>query len=89
MNSNLVIELAKHALEIIVALSTPVLVVGMVVGLLVSIIQTVTSIQDSTLSSVPKLAAILITLFLLAGWMLDVLVSYTRELLGDFTRYIA
>lgn len=82
------ISLAKDALELILTISAPVLIAGMIIGLLVSITQTVTSIQDSTLSIVPKMAAMLLILFFMSGWIMNTMLAFTRNLLGDFTRYI-
>ena len=64
----------------ILILSAPVLLVAMVVGLVVSIFQATTSIQEQTLTFVPKIAAILIVLALLGGWMFGSLSQYTRDL---------
>jgi len=66
-------------LEILI-LSAPVLLVAMVVGLIVSIFQATTSIQEQTLTFVPKIAAIMIVLALLGSWMFGSLAEYTREL---------
>jgi flagellar biosynthetic protein FliQ len=63
-------------------LSAPVLLVALIVGLVISIIQATTSIQEQTLTFVPKIAAILIMLFLLGGWMLTSLRDYTSTLFG-------
>jgi flagellar biosynthesis protein FliQ len=64
----------------ILILSAPVLIVAMVVGLVVSIFQATTSIQEQTLTFVPKIAAIMIVLALLGSWMFGSLAQYTREL---------
>jgi len=64
----------------ILLLSAPVLLVAMVVGLIVSILQATTSIQEQTLTFVPKIAAIMLVLVLLGGWMFGSLEQYTREL---------
>jgi flagellar biosynthetic protein FliQ len=64
----------------ILMLSAPVLLVAMVVGLLVSILQATTSIQEQTLTFVPKIAAIMLVLALLGGWMFGSLAQYTRDL---------
>jgi flagellar biosynthesis protein FliQ len=61
-------------------LASPILLVAMVVGLIVSILQATTSIQEQTLTFVPKIAAIMIVLALLGGWMFGSLAQYTREL---------
>jgi flagellar biosynthetic protein FliQ len=64
----------------ILILSAPVLLVAMVVGLVVSIFQATTSIQEQTLTFVPKIAAIMLVLALLGGWMFGSLAQYTRDL---------
>jgi flagellar biosynthetic protein FliQ len=64
----------------ILLLSAPVLLVAMVVGLVVSIFQATTSIQEQTLTFVPKIAAIMLVLALLGGWMFGNLGQYTRDL---------
>ena len=65
-------------LEILI-LAAPVLIVAMAVGLVVSILQATTSIQEQTLTFVPKIAAIMIVLALLGGWMFGHLEQYTRD----------
>jgi flagellar biosynthetic protein FliQ len=64
----------------ILILSAPVLLVAMVVGLVVSIFQATTSIQEQTLTFVPKIAAIMLVLALLGSWMFGSLAQYTRDL---------
>ena len=64
----------------ILIVSTPILGVGMVVGLIVSIIQTTTSIQEQTLTFVPKIIAIFVTVILLGSWIIRVLVNYTNNI---------
>ncbi len=66
----------------ILILSAPVLLVAMVVGLIISIFQATTSIQEQTLTFVPKIAAIMLVLALLGGWMFSSLADYTRQLFG-------
>ena len=66
----------------ILILSAPVLLVAMVVGLVISILQATTSIQEQTLTFVPKIAAIMLVLALLGGWMFSQLADYTRQLFG-------
>ncbi|MDP3178439.1 MAG: flagellar biosynthesis protein FliQ [Spirochaetaceae bacterium] len=66
-------------LEIII-LAAPILLVAMIIGLIVSILQATTSIQEQTLTFVPKIAAIMLVLALLGGWMFGSLAQYTREL---------
>jgi flagellar biosynthetic protein FliQ len=68
-------------------LSLPILAIGLIVGVVVSLLQVLTSIQDTSFGAVPKLAAFLFGLLLLLPWMTAKIVSYTTTLFGDFGRY--
>ena len=80
MTDLLVIKIMRESLMTILIVSTPILGVGMVVGLIISIIQTTTSIQEQTLTFVPKIIAIFVTLILLGSSMIRVLVNYTNNI---------
>lgn len=88
MTINDVVAIANNALWIIIKLSAPVLVVSLVVGLIISIFQTVTSIQEQTLTFVPKILAVFLALMLMFHWMLNVVIEYIAELWSDFSVYI-
>ncbi len=75
------VDMTRRALLISLELSLPVLVVGMVIGFLISLLQAVTQIQEQTLSFIPKILAVAATIFLLLPWMMSVLVDYTREII--------
>jgi flagellar biosynthesis protein FliQ len=87
MNSELAVQIFRHALLETFWLALPILAIGFVVGIAVSLVQVLTSIQDTSFSAVPKLLAFLFGLLLLLPWMATNLVSYTTLLLGDFGRY--
>ncbi len=74
------VSLLRGGILEILVLASPVLLVAMVIGLVVSILQATTSIQEQTLTFVPKIAAIMLVLALLGGWMFGSLAEYTREL---------
>ena len=80
MPDDVLIEVLRKMLWVSVLLSAPVLLATMVIGLIIGILQAVTSIQEQTLSFVPKLAAIGLVLVLLGSWMTRVLVDYSAEL---------
>jgi flagellar biosynthetic protein FliQ len=79
MPLGLVLDLARNGLTVAIMLAGPLLGVAMVVGLLVSLLQAVTSIQEQTLSFVPKLFAVALTFILLLSWMLQVMMRFTTE----------
>ena len=76
-------DLAREALWIAVKISLPILAVGLAVGLLISIFQAATQVQEPTLSFLPKLLAIVLTLAILLPWFLSLLVDYARRVMVD------
>lgn len=88
MNADLVVSLMMKALEIAVMISMPILLFGLIVGLLVSIFQAVTQIQEMTLSFIPKILAIAASVALFFPWMLSTLVEYTINLFNNINLYI-
>lgn len=80
MDQTLVINLLKELIWLILLASSPVLVTSMVVGLLVSIVQTVTQVQEATVTFVPKMVASLAVLILTAPWVVDQLLSHARQM---------
>ena len=87
MTIDAVADIAKDALYLIIQVSLPVLLVSLVVGLLISIFQTVTSIQEQTLTFVPKIICVFFALMLFGPWMMQEMVNYTAELWSTFSLY--
>ncbi len=83
-----VITVSRQTIWIIIKTAVPILLVSMIVGLVISLFQTLTSIQEQTLTFVPKLIAIMIALMLMGSWMLNEIVSYMNILWGNFSQYI-
>ena len=79
MEQDIVITLLQKMFVLILEISTPVLLVGIVVGLTVSIFQTITQIQESTLTIVPKIIAVVIALIVLMPWMMSLVIQTTNE----------
>ena len=88
MSVDQVVDIAKRALWLIVETSAPLLLVSLIVGLIISIFQTVTSIQDQTLTFVPKILAVFITLMLCGGWIMQKCSDFFQELIKSFSNYI-
>ncbi len=82
MDSSLVLYLGRHTLETALLLSAPILLTCMVVGIVVTLFQAVTSIRDMTLTIVPKLLAVGVVVLLFGGWMLQVTVRFFIEIFG-------
>lgn len=88
MTSDIVIDIAREALWLIIKCSAPMLLVSLIVGLIVSVFQTVTSIQEQTLAFVPKILSIFITIILCGGWIMNNIVAFTTRLFEDFSTYV-
>jgi flagellar biosynthetic protein FliQ len=87
MSQDLILKLAKDALNITLMVSGPLLVVSLVVGILISIMQVVTSIQDMTLSFVPRIVAVFVAFLILFPWVMNLMIAYTSGLLGHLERF--
>jgi flagellar biosynthetic protein FliQ len=83
-----VVEITRTTLYTIILTSAPMLLVSLVIGLAISIFQTVTSIQEQTLTFVPKLIGIFVMMMILGHWMLNNMSEFMVELWSDFSMYI-
>lgn len=83
-----VLAIAKDAIMVIIKLSAPLLGIALIVGLAISIFQATTQIQEQTLSFVPKILAIFLSLFIFGSWMMTVLKEYTLGLYENILRFI-
>ncbi len=88
MDGNFVIGLAQQVIFLVLEIVGPILIVGMVVGLIINILQATTQIQEQTLSFIPKIAAVIIVLFLAGPWMLSLIINFTTQILGNLNQYI-
>ena len=83
-----VTAVSSEALYLVIKVATPILLVSLVVGLIISIFQTVTSIQEQTLTFVPKIIAVFFALIVLGHWMLNEMTQFMIRLWSDFPLYI-
>lgn len=88
MDEAVVIDLLVSAVVTIIKASAPLLIVSLVVGLIISILQTVTSIQEQTLTFVPKLLAVFLVLIITGNWIMGLAVELMKELCINFEFYI-
>lgn len=86
MTDGVIIDIARSAIVTILKVAAPILITSVVVGLIISIIQTTTSIQEQTITFVPKLFAIFIALLLFGGYMVSTLRSYTIALFSTLSK---
>ena len=88
MTAEDVVMITREALFVIVKTAAPLLLVSLAVGLIVSIFQTVTSIQEQTLTYIPKIVSVFLTMMLLGHWMLNNMSGFMTKLWSDFSVYI-
>ncbi len=88
MNEDIVLSLGRDAIFTTVLLASPLLLSALVVGLIVSIVQAVTQINEATLTFIPKMLAIVVVMIVLAPWMTQMITSYTTELFTSLPNYV-
>ena len=86
MTLDVVVQLARETLLIVLLLAAPILAIATVVSLLINIAQVMTSIQEHTVATVPRIAVVALNTFILLPWMLRKLMSFTVQLFADFHR---
>lgn len=88
MNPEMVISLAEKGVYMILILSGPIMLIGLIVGLVVSIFQAMTQIQEQTLAFIPKIVAMPVGLVFFGPWMLTHMISYTSQILSNLTQFV-
>ncbi len=88
MTTDFIVGFAKDAIYLTMLISAPMLGLGLVVGLIISVFQAVTSVQEMTLAFVPKIIAVLMGLLFFAPWILEKLITYTETLILNIPMYI-
>jgi flagellar biosynthetic protein FliQ len=88
MNPDLVGQIAREAIETTLYLSLPILGIGLIVGLLVSLFQAVTQIQEATLVFVPKIVVVFVALLVLGPWMMRKMMFYTEQLIVNLPNFV-
>lgn len=88
LTSEMVMQLASNAIFHVLLLATPLLGAGLLVGLVVSILQATTQIQEQTLAFIPKIIAILLSLLIFGPWMLATMVDYAKDMFQQMITWI-
>ena len=88
MTEGQVLDVAKEAIYTIIICSAPMLIISLVVGLIVSIFQTVTSIQEQTLTFVPKMIWVFLSLIICGDWILNNILSFIQDLYSRFGEFV-
>jgi len=88
MSEEMIMRLAKQTLETVLLVSAPMLGAGLIVGVIISILQIVTSIHDTALAFVPRIVVTFVVFLVVFPWMMGTMVSYTTMLLANFDSYV-
>ena len=88
MSGDLVIQLGQEALMVVLLVSAPMLGLGRIVGLAVSVFQATTAIQEQTLAFIPKIIAVFVAVLIFGPWMLSIMVEYVTNMLVNLPSYI-
>ena len=88
MSGDVVVQLGQQALMVVLLVSAPMLGLGLLVGLCVSVFQATTSIQEPTLAFIPKIIAVFVAILIFGPWMLRILVEYVMNILVNLPQYI-
>ena len=88
MSGDVVVQLGQQALMVVLLVSAPMLGLGLLVGLCVSVFQATTSIQEQTLAFIPKIIAVFVAILIFGPWMLRILVDYVMNVLINLPLYI-
>lgn len=88
MTPEFVIGFARQSIELTMSVSLPMLGVGLVVGVVVSILQAATQIQEMTLTFVPKIIAVFLALLISFPWVMDKMITFTQDVFLNFPQYI-
>lgn len=88
MSGDVVIQLAQEALMTVILVSAPMLGLGLLVGLMVSVFQATTSIQEQTLAFIPKIIAVFVSILIFGPWMLRIMVGYVNNVFVNLPLYI-
>lgn len=88
MTDEMVLQLASEAIRVTIYLAGPLLVAAMLVGIVISVLQAITQINEATLTFIPKMIAVVIVLAIAAPWMLQVLQEYASHVLGSAGEWV-
>ncbi|GMT43100.1 MAG: flagellar biosynthetic protein FliQ [bacterium] len=88
MSPEFVVDFARRAMEVTLMVSAPMLGFGLLIGLTVSIFQAVTSIQEMTLTFIPKILGVMVAIIVFLPWMLQIMLSFTANILINFPLWV-
>jgi flagellar biosynthetic protein FliQ len=88
MTEELVMSIGGETLKTMMLIAGPMLIAAMAIGIIVSVLQAITQINESTLTFIPKMVAIVIVLVVMAPWMMETMTNYSTEIFGKFAEWV-
>ncbi len=88
MSEDIVMQIATETMKTMMLIAGPMLLAAMVIGIIVSVLQAITQINEATLTFIPKMIAIIVVLAVMAPWMMEVLQNYSSEIFGNFASWV-
>jgi flagellar biosynthetic protein FliQ len=88
MTEELVMSIGGETLKTMMLIAGPMLIAAMAIGIIVSVLQAITQINESTLTFIPKMVAIVIVLVVMAPWMMETMTNYSTEIFGNFAEWV-
>jgi flagellar biosynthetic protein FliQ len=88
MTEELVMSIGGETLKTMMLIAGPMLIAAMAIGIIVSVLQAITQINESTLTFIPKMVAIILVLVIMAPWMMETLTNYSTEIFGNFAEWV-
>jgi len=88
MTEDMVMSLGAEAVKVMIYIAGPLLLAAMAIGIVVSVIQAITQINEATLTFIPKIIAIVVVLMVMAPWMIEILTQYTADILGNVQEWV-
>ncbi|MFH1068819.1 MAG: flagellar biosynthesis protein FliQ [Candidatus Glassbacteria bacterium] len=88
MSQQFIIHLGREVFFTSVLVASPMLIAGLIVGVTISVIQTATSIQEQTLTFIPKIIAVVVSLILFMPWMMNTMLDFSIELINNIPNYV-
>lgn len=88
MSEDVVMQIAAETLKTMMLIAGPMLIAAMAIGIIVSVLQAITQINEATLTFIPKMIAIILVLVVMAPWMMEILQNYSSEIFGNFSAWV-
>ena len=88
MNEDMVMSIGAEAIKVMIYIAGPLLLAAMAIGIIVSVLQAITQINEATLTFIPKIIAIVVVLLVMAPWMLEIMKQYSTDIFGNIHEWV-